>query len=62
MTTDKQATTLVKVWHNGRFHRVEYNAMTAPVLCQLHHTEFGEYHNPLPHEWAILSQYRTLEK
>ena len=51
--------TTVKVWHNCKYHRVEINAVTLPILRQLKLID-GAYLNPTADEWLILANFREV--
>lgn len=51
-------TIVVRVWHNAKWHDVAMNAVTAPILRRVAHTNPSEYTNPLQSEWDVLSQHR----
>lgn len=50
--------TTVKVWHNAKWHIINYNTFTAPILQRMYHTNPNEYMNPLESEWTVLNQHR----
>ena len=50
----------VRVWHDAKFHIVEWNRETAPILrCLYRDTVSDAFYNPLASEWKVLSQFAS---
>lgn len=53
---------IVRVWYDAKFHDIEMNAATSPILRELFHRDPREYFNPTPAEWSALVPYRLPER